>query len=292
MNYREEKLQSGIYLVGVPIGNARDITLRALDVLAGAEVLAAEDTRSLRRLMDIHGVALKGRRIVALHEHSGQARVEKLVAAAQTGQSVGYASEAGMPLIADPGFELVRAARQAGVAVTAVPGASAVLTGLCLSGLATDAFYFAGFLPAAKGARRKALEKLAEIEATLVLFEAPKRVARTLRDAAEILGGERQAVLARELTKRFEEVRGERLTELAEDMATREVKGEVVLLIDRQRGPASINDSLCDDMLSNAMIDLSLKDAVAIVARQTGLRRRDVYQRALALSTGKAERTS
>ncbi|MEL6211724.1 MAG: ribosomal RNA small subunit methyltransferase I, partial [Pseudomonadota bacterium] len=182
MNFDKRTLPAGLHLVGVPIGTARDITLRALDTLASADVLAAEDTRSLRKLMDIHGIPLAGRKMIALHDHSGARAVAGLVARAQQG-AVAYASEAGMPLIADPGFELVSAAREAGVAVTCAPGPSAVTTALVLSGLGTDAFFFAGFLPSAAGARRSALEAHKAIPATLAYYESPKRLARMLQDA-------------------------------------------------------------------------------------------------------------
>jgi 16S rRNA (cytidine1402-2'-O)-methyltransferase len=221
-----------VYLVGVPIGAARDITLRALDVLASADILAAEDTRSLRKLMEIHGVPLEGRRIHSLHDHSGAAVQDRLLAAVAGGQSVAYASEAGMPLIADPGFELVRAAREAGLMVTTAPGPSAVPSALALAGLPTDAFHFAGFLPSAKGARRRALTALSEVQATLVLFESPKRLGATLRDAAEVLGPERQAAICREITKKFEQTLRGTLSDLIRQIDEKNVKGEIVVLID------------------------------------------------------------
>lgn len=288
MNFIRQSLAPGVYLVGVPIGTARDITLRALDVLASADLLAAEDTRSLRKLMEIHGVPLDGRRIHSLHDHSGSGVQDRLLAAVAEGQSVAYASEAGMPLIADPGFELVRAARDAGVKVTTAPGPSAVPSALAMAGLPTDAFHFAGFLPSSKGARRRALGALAEIQATLVLFESPKRLAATLRDAAEVLGPVRQAAICREITKKFEETLRGSLSELCEQISDRSVKGEIVLLIDRGEKGGEVSEKLLDDMILAALENGSLKDAAAEVARATGLKKRDVYQRALALSDGKS----
>lgn len=285
MNFIRQSLAPGLYLVGVPIGTARDITLRALDVLASAEVLAAEDTRSLRKLMEIHGVPLEGRRILSLHDHSGHGVEARLVEAA-AGQSVAYASEAGMPLIADPGFELVRAAVAAGVHVTSAPGPSSVPTALALGGLATDAFHFAGFLPQSKSARRKTLAGLAGIPATLVLFESPRRLAASLRDAVEVLGADRRAAVCREITKKFEEVLRGTLSELAERIAEAPVKGEIVLLIDRGVGEAAVNDEDLDWMIAAALARMSVKDAAAQVAAETGRKKRDVYQRALALSRG------
>ena len=172
----------GLTLVAVPIGAARDITLHALDVLRAADVLAAEDTRTLRRLMDIHAIPLGDRPLIAYHDHNGDRARPRLLAAMAEGKSVAYASEAGTPLIADPGYDLARAAREAGHAVTTAPGVSAVVTALSLAGLPTDRFLFAGFLPNQSGARKSALRELAEVTATLVFYESPKRLAAMLAD--------------------------------------------------------------------------------------------------------------
>lgn len=284
MNFQKVPLAPGLYFVGVPIGTARDITLRALDVLASADVLSAEDTRSLRRLMDIHGVPLNGRRIIALHDHSGGKVVDGLLAAVEQGKSVAYASEAGMPLIADPGFELSRAAVQQGVMQTCAPGPSAVLTALVLAGLPTDAFHFAGFLPNVTTARRKGLEALAEIRATLAFYESPKRIGATLKDAAEVLGGTRKAVVCRELTKKFEEMRRGTLDELAEFYSTGSVKGEIVLLVDRGNFE-NIKEVDLDGVLKEALETMSMRDAVDAVSQAHGKPRRQIYQ--LALKLGK-----
>lgn len=274
--------------MGVPIGTARDITLRALDVLASADILVAEDTRSLRKLMDIHGIPLEGRRIIALHDHSGAGTVPRLVAQASDGRSVAYASEAGMPMIADPGFVLGRAMAEAGLPVTCAPGPSAVLTALVLGGLPTDAFHFAGFLPATQAARRAALQELSGLRATLVLYESPKRIAACLRDAALVLG-DRPARLCRELTKKFEEVRQGTLSEITQSVTDKPPKGEIVLLIDRAPKDESISEALVSDMLMDALSTMRLKDAVAQVTAASGWKRRDVYQLALSL---KPERDS
>ena len=284
MNFQKVPLAPGLYFVGVPIGTARDITLRALDVLASADVLAAEDTRSMRRLMEIHGVPLDGRRIIAMHDHSGEKVVNRLLAAVKQGKSVAYASEAGMPLIADPGFELSRAAAAQDVMQTCAPGPSAVLTALVLAGLPTDAFHFAGFLPNASSARRRALEGLAEIRATLAFYESPKRIGATLKDAAEVLGETRKAVVCRELTKKFEELRRGTLAELAESYSTGSVKGEVVLLIDRG-DLENVNEVDLDSVLKEALETMSMRDAVDAVSQAHGKPRRQVYQ--LALNLGK-----
>ncbi|MEP5633465.1 MAG: 16S rRNA (cytidine(1402)-2'-O)-methyltransferase [Tateyamaria sp.] len=283
MNHIKGVLGAGLWFVGVPIGTARDITLRALDVLASADVLVAEDTRSLRKLMDIHGVPLDGRRIEALHEHSREAVVARLVARAAAGESVAYASEAGMPLIADPGFELARAARVAGVMVTCAPGPSAVLTALVVGGLATDAFYFAGFLPATRNARKTALRALSGVQATLVMYESPKRAGALLADAVEVLGADRPATLCRELTKKFEETRHGTVQELAEHYATTHIKGEVVVLIGRSEAIA-VNEKDIESALQSALADMSVKDAAAFVAETFDVPKRQVYQQALLLS--------
>lgn len=282
MNFQKVPLAPGMYFVGVPIGTARDITLRALDVLASADVLAAEDTRSMRRLMEIHGVPLDGRRIIAMHDHSGEKVVNGLLAAVEQGKSVAYASEAGMPLIADPGFELSRAAAAQDVMQTCAPGPSAVLTALVLAGLPTDAFHFAGFLPNSSSARRRALEGLVEIRATLAFYESPKRIGATLKDAADVLGTTRKAVVCRELTKKFEELRRGTLAELAESYSTGSVKGEIVLLIDRGN-LENVNEVDLDGVLKEALETMSMRDAVDAVSQAHGKPRRQVYQLALNL---------
>ena len=188
----------------------------------------------MRKLLEIHGVPLGDRPVVAYHDHSGAGARARLMADLAAGKSVAYASEAGMPMIADPGYDLSREAAQAGHLVTAAPGASAALCALTLAGLPTDAFFFAGFLPNASGARRKRLEEVANIPGTLVFYESPKRVAASLLDMAEVLGG-REAALCRELTKKFEEVRRGTLADLASGLAEAPVKGEIVILVDCAR---------------------------------------------------------
>ncbi|MCI2394273.1 16S rRNA (cytidine(1402)-2'-O)-methyltransferase [Aliiroseovarius sediminis] len=275
------QLDPGLYLVATPIGNARDITLRALDVLASADVIAAEDTRTTRKLMDIHGIALNGRRLIPYHDHSGEAAragVMKLIA---DGKSVAYASEAGSPLIADPGYALARDLADGGHYVTVLPGASAPLAALSLSGLPTDRFLFAGFPPAAKGARATWLAELLPTPATLVFFESAKRVHRLLDELC--LAGEdgRRAAICRELTKKFEDVRRGSVAELAENLADNPIKGEVVVILDR---PGDVQDEgAMEDMLKKAMADMSMKDAVNAVSQALGLPRRKVYQAALAM---------
>lgn len=281
-----ETLPAGLLLISTPIGNARDITLRALDALRAADVLVAEDTRSLRRLMEIHGVPLAGRPLLAYHDHSGDKARQKVLAHLQQERRVVYASEAGTPLIADPGYDLVRAARSAGVPVTAAPGPVAAIMALSLSGLPSDRFFFAGFLPSSPGGRKKALRGLVDVPGTLVFYESPKRLPRSLADMAEVLGGAREAVVARELTKLYEEIRSAPLEDLAARYAAESLpKGEIVVLI----GPGAarqIDDAEIAELLSAALQGKSTKDAVAEVCAQTGLPRKRVYQMALDILNG------
>lgn len=286
MNPDNAKLAAGLYLVATPIGAARDVSLRALDILGSADVIAAEDTRSLRRLMDIHGIALRDRPLVAYHDHNGARVRPRLLAALADGKSVVYASEAGTPMVADPGFDLARAAVEAGHALVSAPGASAVITALTVSGLPTDRFFFAGFLPPSTSKRKSALKELSGVPGTLVFYESPKRVAAMLRDAAQVLGGGRRAAVCRELTKKFEEVLRGSLDELADITAERPLKGEIVVLVEKGGDSPVVSDDDLDSLLQEALQEGSVRDAADRVAEHTGLKRRQVYQRALELSKG------
>ncbi len=276
------RLAAGLYLVATPIGSARDITLRALDILSGADAIAAEDTRTARKLMEIHGVATAGRPMIAYHDHSGPGTRDKIAALIAEGKSVAYVSEAGTPLVADPGYQLGRAVIEAGLPVWSAPGASAVLAALSVSGLPSDRFLFAGFPPQAKGAMTRWLADLAPIEATLILYESPRRVHRLLDVLGEGLGEDRQIALCRELTKRFEEVLRGTVLEVRNAIADRSLKGEIVLVIGKG-APAEVSADSVDDALRAALETLSVKDAAAEVARKLGLPKRDVYQAALQL---------
>jgi len=272
-------LGPGLYLVATPIGNARDITLRALDILAAADVIAAEDTRTARKLLDIHGVNLGNRPLIAYHDHSGEtgrAGLLKLIAA---GRAVAYVSEAGTPLVSDPGYALARAVGEAGFHVTAAPGASAVLAALSLAGLPSDRFLFAGFAPTTRTQRLKWLEELVSVPATLVIYESPRRVGELLIDLVQTAGAHRQAAVARELTKKFEEVMRGSLGELSSALDGRGLRGEVVVLVDRGRD--AVADETMEAALRRALETMSLKDAAATVAEAYGLKRRKVYQAAL-----------
>lgn len=280
------KITPGLHFLATPIGAARDITLRALDILSQADVLAAEDTRSLRHLMELHGIMLDGRPLVAYHDHNGPAVRPRLMAALAEGKSVAYASEAGTPLVADPGYQLARAAIEAGHPLHTAPGPSAVLAALTVSGLPTDRFLFAGFAPAQSGARKRFIGELRDVPATVVLFESPRRINRILVELAEAWGHEREAAICRELTKRFEEVRRGTLGTLAESTADTREKGEIVLVVDRARPTAERLSEAQDNLearLAGALKDMSVKEAVARVAAETGAPRRQVYQAALAM---------
>lgn len=273
-------LAPGLHFVATPIGAARDITLRALDLLAAADVLAAEDTRTLRHLMEIHGIPLAGRNIVACHEHNAVTAHPRLLAAMTEGKSVVYASEAGTPLVSDPGFGLARDAIAQGLPVLAAPGPSAVLCALLTSGLPSDRFLFAGFPPATRTARQKFLAEMRDIRATLILFESPKRIYGLLADGVQCFGEERRAAVCRELTKKFEEVSRGTLAELAQAFEGREVKGEIVLVIDRGEEQVAKTADV-EAAIEEALKTMSVKDAAAAVAKSLGLARRDMYQLAL-----------
>ena len=273
------KVPTGLYVIATPIGNLGDITLRALETLAGADVIACEDTRVTRKLIDRYGIATP---LTAYHEHNAVEARPKLLARLADGHSVALVSDAGTPLISDPGFKLVRAAREAGYHVSVLPGASAVLAALAVGGLPTDRFFFEGFLPPKQAARQKRVTALANIQATLVLFESGSRLASTLADLAGILGP-RDAAICRELTKLHEEVRYENLDVLARLYATgAETRGEFVVLIAPPADEQYADD--IDTLLKRALSRVSVKDAVGEVALATGRPRREVYQRALALT--------
>lgn len=280
MNFQTKPLTAGLYFVATPIGTARDITLRGLDILASADLIAAEDTRTARKLMEIHGIPLGERQVVAYHDHSGDKPTARLVAAVAAGQAVAYVSEAGTPLIADPGYELGVAMVGAGLPVTAAPGASAVITALTVSGLPTDRFAFIGFLPSTTAKRQTEIAELRDMPMTLIFYESPKRVRETLANLRDILGTGRRAVVCRELTKKFEEVSRGTLGELADLFADRSVKGEIVVLVGRG-DPAQTDQLTVEGALRDALQTMRVKDAATAVAGAMGLPRRDVYQMAL-----------
>jgi 16S rRNA (cytidine1402-2'-O)-methyltransferase len=272
-------LEPALYLVATPIGNLGDITLRALETLAGADVLAAEDTRVTRVLLERYGIA---RRAFAYHEHNSGEAGPRLIAAIAGGKSVALVSDAGTPLVSDPGYRLVREALEAGLTVVPVPGPSAVITALSAAGLPSDAFFFAGFLPQKEKARRDRLAEIAAIPGTLLYFESPHRLPASLRDAADVLGGERQATVCRELTTPFEEFRRGTLAELAAHYAENDnVKGEIVVAIAPPGEKAAPEGEMLDDILKALAEKMPAARAATEAARQTGLPRKDLYARLL-----------
>lgn len=279
---RDSKLAAGLYFVATPIGSARDITLRGLDILASCDVIAAEDTRTLRHLMEIHGVALNGRAVLPYHDHNGAEMRPRIMSLLTEGKSVAYASEAGTPLVADPGFALGRAAIADGHMVTTAPGASASLAALTVSGLPSDRFLFAGFSPPKSGERRKFLQDLDQTQATLILYESPKRIHKLLNEMAEIWSQDRQIALCRELTKKFEEVIRGSLADVIAAIEGRALKGEIVVVIDRAEKQAA-DEATVIAALRARLKTARLKEAAAQVATELGLPKRDVYQLGLSL---------
>ena len=275
-------LTPGLHVVATPIGNLRDVTLRALEVLAAADLIACEDTRVTRKLLDHYGISVP---LTPYHDHNAAAARPQLLARLAAGAAIALVSDAGTPLVSDPGFKLVRAAREAGLSVTTLPGASAVLAALTVAGLPTDRFFFEGFLPAKEGQRRSRIAELARIPATLVLFETGPRLAGALADLATGLGP-REGAICRELTKLHEEVRRGDLATLARDTAgAAEPRGEIILVVAPPDPQAAAGDAAdLDALLRRALERVSVKDAVGEVAAVTGRPRREVYQRALALA--------
>jgi len=274
-------LEAGLYLVATPIGHLRDVTLRALDTLAGADLIACEDTRVTRKLLDHYGIVTP---LKPYHEHNAAQARPALLARLRDGAAVALVSDAGTPLISDPGYKLVREASEQNHTVIAIPGASAVLTALGVAALPTDRFFFEGFLPTKRAARQSRAALLARLPATLIVFETGARIAGALADLAEALGA-RPAAVCRELTKLHEEVRRADLPTLAHDYAMgAEVRGEFVIVIGPPGDDARPDSDDVDTLLRAALARVSVKDAVGEVAAATGQPRRDVYQRALALA--------
>ena len=284
MRAEAEPLAPGLHVVATPIGNLRDITLRALATLAAADAVLAEDTRVSRHLLAHYGVTTP---LVAYHEHNAAAMRPQLLARLADGAALALISDAGTPLVSDPGYKLVAGALAAGIAVTGVPGPSAVLAALMVAGLPTDRFFFEGFLPPKSAARRVRINELAQVPGTLVFFESPRRLAGTLADLAAELG-DRPAAVARELTKFFETTRRGTLSELAASFGREDPpKGEIVVLVGPPEAAAPAGDEQLDRLLREALQSLSVKDAAAAVSARTGAPRRQVYARALALAGAK-----
>jgi 16S rRNA (cytidine1402-2'-O)-methyltransferase len=265
-------LAPGLYLVATPIGNLADMTLRALSVLSRADVIYCEDTRHSAKLLQHYAIAVRTR---PFHEHNEEREIERAIRDLESGKRIAMISDAGTPLLSDPGFKLVRAATAAGIPVISIPGASAALTALTSSGLPTDSFFFAGFLPPKQAARRARLAELSQIPGSLVIFEAPHRVAEALADMADVLG-ERPAAIARELTKLHEDIVRGSLRTLAEATFGETLKGEIVLVV----GPGQakpVSDETISARLAEALEGMSLKDAAKALAEELGVPKARIY---------------
>ena len=274
-------LAAGLYVVATPIGNLGDVTLRALSILAAADAILAEDTRVSRTLLARYGLKTP---LSPYHEHNAAEARPRALRRIAEGQALALISDAGTPLVSDPGFKLVAEAVASGLAVTAAPGASAALAALCVAGLPTDRFFFEGFLPPRSAARRERINALAAVPGTLVIYEAPSRLAETLRDLAAELGP-RPAAVARELTKLHEEVRRGRLDALAAEFADGEApRGELVVVVGPPQMREAVDGAALDREIVEALLSLSVKDAAAAVAAKHGLPRRQIYARALAIA--------
>ena len=265
-----------LYVVATPIGNLDDVTLRALRILREVDRIACEDTRQTRKLLDRHGIA---KPLVSYHEHNEQARAEELLRDLAAGANIALVSDAGTPLIADPGYRLVAQARAQGIAVSPIPGPSALLTALSASGLATDAFFFGGFLPAKKAQRRKILEEMKLYPATLVFYETPHRILEALEDISEVLGP-RKVTLGRELTKIHEEFLAGEPSELRDALRKRSsIKGEITLVIGKAEAHAA--DATPMEAAFDKLVEAGVPrmDAMKTLARERGLSKREVYQK-------------
>lgn len=274
----------GLYLVATPIGNLGDITLRALETLAGVDVIACEDTRITRRLTERYGISAQ---LTPYHEHNAAAARPRILEQLAQGASIALVSDAGTPLISDPGFKLVREVCAAGFAVTALPGPSSVLAALSVAALPTDRFFFEGFLPPKAAARRARLAELARLDATLVLFESGSRIQDTLADLAATMGT-RDAAICREMTKLHEEISRGTVSELAQSADKLETRGEfVVVIAPADKGSQVMTGEQVDDLLRDRLARDSVKDAVAHAVEVSGRPRREIYARALELSKEK-----
>jgi 16S rRNA (cytidine1402-2'-O)-methyltransferase len=279
-----QKLEPALYVVATPIGNLRDITLRALEVLAAADVVAAEDKRNTAHLLSQHGIGTN--KLIALHQHNEREAAEKIIARLQAGQSVAYVSDAGTPSVSDPGALLVQAVRAAGLRVIPIPGASAAMAALSAAGLSEPHFLFYGFLPNKSTARRAALQSLAGFPYALVFYEAPHRIVECVADLCSVLGGERKIVLAREITKLFETIHVCALRDAEAWLRadTNRQRGEFVLLVSGATPQPGLSTEAVST-LSLLLDALPLKQAVQVAAKITGANRNELYQRALQIKT-------
>ncbi len=271
-------VEPGLYIAATPIGNLGDVTLRVLDTLAGCDLIACEDTRVTAKLLRNYGIKTK---TVSYHEHNANQAGPKLIEALEAGKSIVLVSDAGTPLVSDPGFRLADAALAKGISVWPLPGATAPVSALVASGLPAETWLFGGFLPTKQAARQKRLEELKNVPATLIFFESPNRVAKALVDLVAVLGKNRNAVVAREMTKLHEELSRGTLDELSKKFTARKIKGEIVILIGPPNEEAPAHD--IDKLLGELMERMPVSRAAAEAAELTGLPRRDLYTKALAI---------
>jgi len=276
-------IKSGLYLVSTPIGRARDITLHALDVLKVADVLVAEDTRVLRKLLDIHGIALGERPVRAYHDHSSPKERAWILDQVEAGKSVALTTDAGTPLIADPGYGLLSEAYDRGLPVDAAPGVSALTMAVSLAGMPSDKIFFYGFLPPKSQARINALEDMKSLRTSLVFYESPKRVLKTLTDMQEVFGPKREIVLARELTKKFQEIERGDIEKLIAFLSMKpSIKGEIVLVVGHPEEKL-VNLKDIHKELSEMVEKEGVKGASVILSQKYGLPKKEIYAEALEL---------
>ncbi|WP_336279434.1 16S rRNA (cytidine(1402)-2'-O)-methyltransferase [Bartonella sp. CB175] len=276
--YSAPVIEPALYLVSTPIGNLADITIRALQVLAGADILACEDTRVTRVLLERYGIQ---RKPFLYHDHNAQKVGSKLLTALAENKTVALVSDAGTPLISDPGFKLVKDAREAHHKIVPIPGASAILAALVVTGLPSDSFFFAGFLSPRKTQRQKKLEQLNSIPSTLVFYESPHRLVETLQDMVSVFSADRPAAICRELTKKFETVDVSNLGDLLENYRKQEhIRGEIVVLVGEALSSSKVmNDQEVDEMLLELANAHSTAKAAALAAKKTGFKKKELFQR-------------
>lgn len=272
-----------LYLVATPIGNLMDITLRALSVLKEVDIIACEDKRVSSKLLNHYGIS---KPLMSYHDHNASQVRPRLLERLRQGQKVAYITDGGMPLISDPGFKLVLECQQEKLPLTVIPGPSAPLMALCLSGLSPERFFFCGFLPSKQGGRKTALQEIKQISGTLVFFESPKRVTAFLKDALEVLG-DRVGAVCREMTKIYEEVQKNSLSSLIDYYDAHPPRGEVVIVVEGHWASSVLEPEKLDAELRKALETYSLKESVDLVAKAFGLSKRDVYQHALQLKSEK-----
>ena len=283
MYYQVQSLNPGLHIVSIPIGRARDITLNALDVLASADAIIAEDTREIKKLLNIYEISVKKVNLIAYHNHNAKKQIPKILNLLKEGLSVALVSDAGTPLISDPGYLIVKEAAKIDISVTSAPGPSALLAALTISGLSTDRFVFCGFLPVKKASRLKYFDDCDLHSSTLIFFESPNRILSTLEDLAPKLGDKRKIVVCRELTKKFETIYRGSVFEVKERLQNDTLKGELVLLVS-QRDEELVEKREIDILLQKLLKDVSLKESVDIVSDNLGVSRRIVYKSALRIN--------